>query len=152
MTKTLQIWHDYKVDKTDKKYKVVIQGWDETFYVNSYTLDVGDREVLLEDGCQTVNIENYMYFHVDVDEDRPHITISVENEEQQGETYLIPYKDSYTIHEKISEVGIPNTEAAREKFLFTPQISLEVEWSPPMDELSCTGVKIGSEMYDIEKR
>lgn len=84
MSKTIEIWH-----RERGGYKIVSPDREGELYVSGYTLDV-DSEALMEDGVQTVDIPNGMFFHVE--EDGNHATITAEPEPPEPDTIEMLYR------------------------------------------------------------
>lgn len=141
MVKTLEIIQD-------DPFIVRPQGWDEEYECDSYTLNVGDRQILNEAGIQTVNISKHKHFHIK--QDGSHVRVTVEDEPQGGIVVGVPYSDKYTLDEKIEVCDLPDTEAAREAFRYCPQIGLLIEYEDGETEID--GVEVNGKQYDLVER
>lgn len=139
MSKTLEVWHH-----DNNTYTVVSPDHEEDYTVDGYTLAVGRCEVLMEDGRQAVDINENSYFHIDVDEDKSHVTVTVESEPEAIEL-TFPYRDCYNTLEKVSECGVP--EEDMEQFKYLPNVELHIEWDGDTGDV--VGVTIDDVRHDL---
>ena len=126
MSKTIEIiQNDSLFD--DDKYTIVSPDHESEEDVGSYELPDGYSS-LTEVGMTTVNIPNDKYYHLERSHEH-HIKVTVEDEPQHEElTVSLPYRESYTFNELVSELGIPDTNKAYGALRYQPEVSVNISY------------------------
>ena len=143
MSKTIEIIHnDSRFD--DDQYTIVSPDHTSDEDAGGFTLPE-DYASLTEDGMTKVDIPHDKYYHLN----RPHtnhVKITVEDEPQHTELELsIPYRESYTFSELVSELGVPDTDEAYNALRHQPQVSVNAVYEG--GKVSIESVEVDGETF-----
>lgn len=108
MSKTLEVFHN----ESEGKYEVCTPDHSESFVVSGYTLDVGDKEILMEADRQTVDVGRDKYYHVEEKFGGSQVTVTVKDEPQSS----VMSGEEVTIEREISDVTFSESDVQEAEF------------------------------------